>query len=54
MKEKAFISAVIYSYNNETVIRDKIIEIDNYLNQFFENYELIIVNDGSVDDTLSA
>lgn len=52
MKEKAFVSAVIYSYNNESVIRDKIIEIDNYLNQFFENYELIIVNDGSVDDTL--
>ena len=51
MKEKAFISIVIYAYNVQGKIRDYLIHIDQYLNSVFENYEILVVDDGSTDNT---
>lgn len=51
MKEKTFISAVVYVYNSEKVIKEFIINLDKTLQQKFEVYEIILVNDCSEDNT---
>lgn len=51
MKEKSFLSVVIYTYNQITKLSKKILHIDYFLFNNFENYELIIVNNNSSDNS---
>lgn len=51
-KEKNFISAVIYCYNDATSIGNFIKSLDHLLFENFLKYEIIIVNDGSSDDSI--
>lgn len=52
-KEKNFVSAVIYIYNDEERIRDFLGKINGVLNANFENYQIICVNDASDDNSLA-
>jgi dolichol-phosphate mannosyltransferase len=52
-KEKNFVSAVIYIYNDEERIRDFLGEINAVLNANFDNYQIICVNDASDDNSLA-
>lgn len=47
--ENPFFSIIIPAYNTSNFIRDA---LDSVLYQTFDEYEIIIVNDGSKDDTL--
>jgi len=47
------ISLVIPVYNEEKIIKDTIISVKNYMQANFDDYEVIFVNDGSSDNTLS-
>jgi len=49
--EKISLSVVIPAYNEEDLIRETISQVDIFLNQNFDNYEIIIVDDGSQDET---
>lgn len=51
-KEKNFISAVVYLHNDERFIKEFVAQISLLLNSHFLNYELICVDDGSVDNTI--
>lgn len=51
-KEKNFISAVIYVYNNEKEIKNTLESINNLLKQNFNQYEIICVNDASTDKSV--
>lgn len=51
-KEKNFISAVVYLYNEEKEIIFFLHYLSDILDKYFEKYEIICVNDGSNDDTL--
>lgn len=48
IKSKDLVSIVVPTYNDSEYIKDC---IDDLLNQTYENIEIIIVNDGSTDDT---
>nr|WP_320027092.1 glycosyltransferase [uncultured Acetobacterium sp.] len=52
-KEKNFVSAVIYIYNDEDRIRDFLGKINDVLNANFEHYQIICVNDASDDNSLA-
>jgi len=52
MKEKKFISAVAYLYNDEETVLDFLKNLDGYLFEKFEHYEIILVNDRSTDRTV--
>lgn len=52
-KEKNFVSAVIYIYNDEERIRDFLGKINGVLSANFENYQIICVNDASDDNSLA-
>lgn len=54
MKEKNFISAVVYTRNDEKRIKNFMIKLNEILNKNFLKYEIIFVNDGSTDNTLNA
>jgi len=51
-KEKNFISAVIYVYNDETRIAGFLGAINGILEKNFEKYQIICVNDASSDKSL--
>lgn len=51
-KEKNFISAVVYVHNNEKEIGNFLEKINEKLNSNFEKYEIICVNDSSIDDSV--
>ncbi|MCX7956840.1 MAG: glycosyltransferase [Endomicrobia bacterium] len=53
MKEKIFISVVIPAYNEEDCIISSLKKIVNYLQEKKLSYEIIIVDDGSIDSTKS-
>ena len=50
-KEKNYVSAVVYAHNNEKNIKDFSIKLTMFLNNTFEKYEIIFVNDASTDKT---
>ena len=52
-KEKNFISAVIYVYNNEKEIEQTLTNINNILKENFNKYEIICVNDASTDNSFA-
>lgn len=52
MKEQVFVSIVIYTHNDETMIQDTLIKIDQAVEDVFKNYEIILINDSSEDNTL--
>jgi dolichol-phosphate mannosyltransferase len=52
-KEKNFISAVVYTHNNEKIIAQFIDLLVGILDTNFEKYEIICVNDASNDNTTS-
>lgn len=51
LKEQVFISLVLYTYNHEKVIVNSLKKLWNFLDDKFENFEIIIVNDASSDNT---
>lgn len=51
MKEQVFISVVVYTYNEGRSIEKFLKNILSFLENKFEHYELIIVNDSSTDST---
>lgn len=51
-KEKNFISAVVYVHNNEMEIENFLEQINNKLNDNFDKYEIICVNDKSTDKSV--
>lgn len=46
-----FISAVVYVYNDEKIIGGFIESIHKVLSEHFMNYEMILIDDGSVDNS---
>lgn len=52
-KEKNFISAVVYANNNEKEISGFLEDIHNTLGGIFNKFEIIVVNDASVDNTVN-
>lgn len=52
MKEKPFISIVVYLHNHQDEIADFLRLMDALMNENFEGYEFILVNDCSTDKTL--
>lgn len=51
-KEKNFVSAVVYLHNDEKRVRPFFEALTAQLEEHFEQYELIAVNDGCTDGTL--
>lgn len=51
MKEKKLISVVVYLYNNEDSILDFLSQITQQADLLFEQFEVIIVNDCSTDNS---
>ncbi len=49
-KEKNFVSAVVYLYNEGVFIQSYIKGLEETLRNNFEKYEIIVVNDASVDN----
>ena len=54
MKEKKLISVIVYLYNNENSILDFLSQITQQAETLFEQFEVIIVNDCSTDNTIEA
>ena len=51
-KEKNFVTAVVYVNNSGNSITNFLEKLSKQLNSNFENYEIICVNDASVDDSV--
>ena len=52
LKEKNFVSAVVYVRNNEDSIQGFLYEINNYFKDNFLSYEIVVVNDDSKDKSV--
>ena len=48
-----FLSIIIPSYNESSIIEDSLKKIENFLSKKDFQYEIILINDGSTDDTLN-
>ena len=53
-KEKNFVSAVVYLYNNEKEAGSFLLTVNNLLKENFDKYEIVCVNDCSTDNTVKA
>lgn len=51
MKSEIYLSVIIPAYNEEKRLRDTVMDIARYLSRQDYNSEIIVVNDGSKDDT---
>ncbi len=49
MKEKAFVSVVLYLQNGASKIPQSLLALDGFMGDKFDNYEIIVVNDFSSD-----
>lgn len=54
MKEKPFMSVVVYLHNHQNEIANFMKVMNETLSRKFENYEFVLVNDCSTDKTLEA
>jgi len=52
IKEKNFISAIVYMHNCSNQIGNFLMEVDNTLRTNFANYEIICVDDASSDNSI--
>lgn len=52
LKEKNFVSCVIYLHNDGRTVREFLGKICSVMQENFEKYEIVCVNDGCVDDTI--
>ena len=50
-KRKEFISIVIPAYNESGRILPTLSRVDEYLRGRFKGFEIIVINDGSTDNT---
>lgn len=50
-KESNFVSLVVYVYNSEKTIKQFLDVIDKEFSNYFGKYEIICVNDASIDDS---
>ena len=53
-KEKNFVSAVVYLYNDENTVGNFLHSLNGVLKENFEKYEIVCVNDCSTDNTVAA
>lgn len=53
-KEKNFVSAVVYLYNNEKEVGSFLSTVNTLLKDNFDKYEIVCVNDCSTDGTVKA
>lgn len=51
-KEKNYVSVVIYVHDNATIIEKAILDLDALLTSNFTNFEIILVNDFSQDESI--
>ena len=51
MKNVVDVSVILCAYNEEDVIEDSIVKVDNVMMKTGWNYEIVVVDDGSVDNT---
>ena len=51
-KEKNFVSCVVYLHNEEAAVKDFLKEVCGVLQENFEKFEIVCVNDGCVDGTI--
>jgi len=51
-KTKTFISAVVYVYNAEMIIENFLKSLHSIMNDHFEKFEIVCVNDASVDGSV--
>lgn len=51
-KEKNFVSCVVYLHNESGIIKNFMQQICQVMQDNFEKYEIVCVNDGCVDDTV--
>lgn len=51
-KEKNFASAILYCHNDAATIGPFIQQLDHALADLFLHYEIIVVNDGSIDNSI--
>ena len=51
-REKNFVSCIVYLHNDGNRVRDFMSKVCGIIQENFEKYEIICVNDGCVDDTL--
>lgn len=52
MKENAFISVVVYISNQENTIAKFLLNLDSYLDKNFKFYEIVLVDNNSLDNTV--
>lgn len=51
MKINKSISVFIPTYNEEENVRDAVLEINDYLKPRFDDYEILVISEGSIDRT---
>lgn len=52
-KEKNYVSVVLYVHNNETNIESVVLKLDELFSSSFSNFEFILVNDFSSDQSIN-
>ena len=51
-KEKNYVSVVIYLHNNESILEEKLKQLDSVFASYFSHFEFVIVNDASLDQSV--
>jgi len=53
MSNEIYLSVIMPAYNEEKLIKNTLVEVDGFLSKQGYNYEIIVIDDGSVDETFS-